>query len=71
MDTLLINGAECEPFLTADERMMLEHPDQVVKGAELAMNALGLNTTIIGIEQNKMSAVQTVENAAKGHRALQ
>ena len=70
VDTLLINGAECEPFLTADERMMLEHPDQVVKGAELAMNALGLNKTVIGIEQNKMSAVQTVENAAKGHRGI-
>ena len=71
VDTLLINGAECEPFLTADERMMLEHHDQVVSGAVVAMNALGLSKTIIGIEQNKPEAVRTMENAAQGQRGVE
>ncbi len=70
VDTLLINGAECEPYLTADERMMVEHPDQVVLGAELAMNALGIQKTIIGIEQNKMDAVQTIKDACKNCRGI-
>lgn len=50
--------------------MMVEHPDQVVLGAELAMNALGIQKTIIGIEQNKMDAVQTIKDACKNCRGI-
>ena len=65
VDTLIINGAECEPFLTADHRMMLEYPDEVLYGARAAMKVLGVKNVYIGIENNKKDAVESMQNAAR------
>jgi len=56
IDTLIINGCECEPMLTADYRLMLETPEDILKGAELARIASGAKKIIIGIEDNKKEA---------------
>ena len=66
VDTLIINGAECETFLTADYRLMLEHPGRIVDGARLSMRALGVDRCIIAIEDNKPEAIEAVRVA---HRA--
>lgn len=58
IDVVLINGAECEPYLTCDHRMMLEHGDGVVKGAKYIAKALNCQTVIIGIEENKPDAIE-------------
>lgn len=56
VDTLIINGCECEPMLTSDYRLMLEAPDDILKGAELARIATGAERIIVGIEDNKREA---------------
>ncbi len=53
IDTVIVNGCECEPLLTADHRIMLEHPDAVINGAELVRTATGARRIIVGIEDNK------------------
>jgi Na+-translocating ferredoxin:NAD+ oxidoreductase subunit C len=55
--TLIVNGAECEPYLTSDHRVMVEHPDRVHFGARIMMAALGVNRCVIGVESNKPDAV--------------
>lgn len=62
--TLIINAAECEPFITANHRMMLEHPDRILGGTEILMHALGLDRAIIGVEDNKMDAVKVLRGLA-------
>lgn len=57
VDTLILNGAECEPYITADHRLMVEQPEKVLAGGRVLMRALGLNKFIIGIEANKPDAV--------------
>lgn len=57
-DTIIINGAECEPYITADHRLMLEHGEKIIGGVRFIMKALGLNHAFIGVEDNKMNAVQ-------------
>ncbi len=58
VDTLVINGCECEPYLTCDHRIMLEQPEELMRGIRYAMQATGTNQAIIGIEDNKMDAVE-------------
>ena len=58
VDTVIINGCECEPMLTADHRIMLEYPDDVVKGAELVRIATGAQRIIVGIEDNKLDVYE-------------
>jgi electron transport complex protein RnfC len=64
IDILIINGCECEPMLTADYRLMLEHPEAVLKGAELARRAVGAQSTIVGIEDNKGEAADILRRQA-------
>ena len=54
VDTLVLNGAECEPYLSADHRLMLEHADQIISGARIIQKVLGIERVMIGIEDNKM-----------------
>jgi len=68
IDTLIVNGCECEPYLTADDRLMREIPDTVVSGALLSARALGADSIIIGIEANKPEAIESMRGAAKGTR---
>ena len=56
-EVLLINGVECEPYLTSDHRMMLEHGDELIVGTQLLMKVLNVNKAAIGIENNKPDAI--------------
>lgn len=58
IDTLIINGVECEPYLTADHRLMLEKPREIIVGVRILMKALGVSRAIIGIEDNKHDAIE-------------
>ncbi len=64
VDTIILNGAECEPYITADHRLMLERPEKVIQGGRVLMRALGLQKLIIGIEANKMDAVEALKAKA-------
>lgn len=59
--TVLINGCECEPFLTTDHRVMLEYPEDLIRGTKILMKALGAERAIIGTEENKMDAVAAIQ----------
>lgn len=65
IDLLIINGVECEPYLTTDHRLMLEHPKEVLEGAKIIMTMLGIKECHIGIEANKMDAVELLRKAAR------
>jgi electron transport complex protein RnfC len=65
---LLVNGAECEPYLTNDHRLMIERPDALLEGAEIVRQKLGAEETVIGIEANKPDAIETIrERIPEGH----
>ncbi|MDH5609722.1 MAG: electron transport complex subunit RsxC [Cyclobacteriaceae bacterium] len=64
VDTLIINGVECEPYLTADHRIMLEKPDEIMVGTQILMKALGVEKAIIGIENNKKDAIELLSRTA-------
>ena len=61
VDTLIVNSAECEPFITANHRMMLEHPERIVDGTRILMHALGLTHAFIAVEDNKPDAIETLK----------
>jgi Na+-translocating ferredoxin:NAD+ oxidoreductase subunit C len=58
---LIINGAECEPYLTSDYRLMIEKPEEVIIGAKIMMIALGVSKGYIGIEENKPEAIKKMK----------
>jgi electron transport complex protein RnfC len=62
----LVNGAECEPYLTTDHRIMVERALDVVRGAEIVAARLGVEETAFGVEMNKPDAVQALERALAG-----
>ena len=64
IDTVILNGAECEPFLSADHRVMLEEADAVLDGLRLAARIVGAQTLLIGVEDNKPDAVTSLQTAA-------
>lgn len=67
---VIINGAECEPWLTCDDRLMQEHPDEVVRGAGWLMKAVKVDTCYIGIEENKPEAIAAMTEAATHHKGV-
>lgn len=67
VNLLLVNGAECEPFLTADDRQMREHAPEIIEGLKIMMQALGVKKAIIGIEENKPEAIQSMSKAVDSH----
>ena len=66
--TLIVNAAECEPFITSDHRLMLEDAEDLIAGCQLVMKYIGLDEGIIGIEENKMDAIEHLDKllAEKG-----
>lgn len=66
IDVLILNGVECEPCLTADHRLMLEIPENIVLGARIMARILGIETIIIGIERNKPDAIDSMRRAVEG-----
>ena len=65
IDTIIINGCECEPILTSDFRLMLEYPEDILKGAEIVGQVTGAQRIIVGIENNKKDAFDVLKNATK------
>lgn len=67
---LIINAAECEPYLTSDYRVMLEHPEEVCVGASILRKALGVPNAYIGIETNKPDAIKLMTETAKKYEGI-
>jgi Na+-translocating ferredoxin:NAD+ oxidoreductase subunit C len=61
--TLVVNGCECEPYLTCDHRIMVEHADDLVRGIGYVMRALGARQAVIGVEDNKLDAVEAIRSS--------
>lgn len=61
VDTLVVNGAECEPYLTCDYRIMIERTDEIARGARYFAKALGVKNIVLGIEANKPAAIAAFE----------
>ncbi|MFA6470637.1 MAG: electron transport complex subunit RsxC [Candidatus Latescibacterota bacterium] len=66
IDTVIINGVECEPYATCDHRLMLEHPESIVGGLKIIMKILGCSRGFVGIERNKPDAIKVMKEAVKG-----
>lgn len=66
IDTIILNGCECEPVLTADYRLMMEYPEEILKGAELVRIATGAKRIIVGIENNKRDAFEIFRSQNPG-----
>ncbi|MFA6172373.1 MAG: electron transport complex subunit RsxC [Kiritimatiellales bacterium] len=67
VDTLILNGAECEPYLTADHRLMLEQTEDVLLGAAILARILSLKTAVIGVEANKPDAISKLNAFASNY----
>ena len=65
IDTVILNGAECEPYLTCDQRLMIENPKEILKGMEVILKILGAKNAYIAIEDNKQSAIYAMEKAIR------
>jgi electron transport complex protein RnfC len=65
VDTLILNGAECEPYLTTDHRLMIERPDEIIEGAKILMSILGIKECYIGIEANKGNAIKILRKSVE------
>ncbi|MEZ2413397.1 electron transport complex subunit RsxC [Muriicola sp. E247] len=71
LDCLIVNGVECEPFLTADHRLMLEKGREILVGIRILMYALQIDRAIIGIENNKKDAIDLFRNLTSGASGIQ
>ena len=69
--TLVINAAECEPFISCDDMLMRERADEIVKGITIAQYLLGAENVIIGIEDNKPEAAKAMQAAINDHASMQ
>lgn len=70
-EVLLINGVECEPYLTADHRLMLEKGEEVLIGTKLLMMALGVTKAYVGIENNKPDAIGHLKEIASAYEGIE
>ena len=66
IDTFILNGAECEPYLTADHRLMLEKANEIIAGMEIAMKALKVDSGFVAIEENKPDAINLFKGLVDG-----
>ena len=67
IDTLIINGAECEPYITCDDRLMRERPEQVISGVEIIQHAIQARQCLIAIEDNKPEAIAALKHILMEH----
>src|SRR5665647_1039909 len=67
---LLINGVECEPYLTSDHRLMMEKGREIMVGITILMKALHVNKAMIGIENNKQDAIQQMSSLASEFQGI-
>ncbi|HES59283.1 MAG TPA: electron transport complex subunit RsxC, partial [Caldithrix sp.] len=70
IDALIINGAECEPYITSDHRIMLERAEEMIKGILILQHLFDGVPIYIGIERNKPDAIETLEKAVKDHEKI-
>jgi len=70
IDLLVLNGAECEPYLTADHRLMLEHAEGILEGADLFARVLGVQRVIVAIEKNKPDAIEAMRGAVRERKGF-
>ncbi len=70
-DALIINGVECEPYLTSDHRTMLEHGEELVVGVSILMKAIGVDRAFIGIENNKPDAIAHLSKIVKEYHGVE
>ena len=68
---VIINAVECEPYLTADHRLMLEHADEILVGVTLLLKAVSVNKAFIGIENNKPDAISLITEKAKAYQGIE
>ncbi|MFW5974643.1 MAG: electron transport complex subunit RsxC [Bacteroidota bacterium] len=68
---LIINGVECEPYLTADHRVMLERTEELLVGVEILKRGLGVKKAIIGVENNKPDAIEKLQEVAQSHENIE
>lgn len=71
IDYLIINGAECEPYLTSDYRLMLEKPEEIILGIQAILKILPNARAVIGIEANKPEAINTMATVAKADSRIE
>ena len=71
IDTILLNGIECEPFVTADHRTLLEYADEIIQGLKYFMLASGAAKGIIGIEDNKPDAIELMQKKVAGEANIE
>ncbi|MGL5346067.1 MAG: electron transport complex subunit RsxC [Peptostreptococcaceae bacterium] len=71
IDVVILNGAECEPYLTADHRLMLENPKDVVYGLKVLMKALNVTKGYIGIEVNKPDALESIKKESQKYNDIE
>lgn len=71
IDCLIINGVECEPYLTCDHRLMLERAEEIIVGVEILLKALNLNRAVIGIENNKKDAIANFKKITDNNDKIQ
>lgn len=70
-DILILNGAECEPYLTSDYRIMLERGEEIVIGAEIMKLVLGVPRVVIGIEENKPETIENLGKIVRSHEGIE
>ena len=70
-ETLIINAVECEPYLTSDHRLMLEHGEEVLIGVKILMHALGVAKAYVGIENNKPDAIDNLKRLAASFEGIE
>lgn len=71
IDTIIINGAECEPYITADYRYMMEIPEQLISGLKLILTLFPKAKGVIGIEDNKPDAIAKMQELCKGESRIE
>lgn len=71
VDTVILNGAECEPYLTGDYRLMIEKPREIIEGLVILMKVLAVSRGFVGIEDNKPEALAAMKKAAGDSRTIE
>jgi len=71
IELVILNGSECEPYLTSDYRLMIEYPEEIIYGMKVIMKILGVSQGYIAIEDNKPEAIESMKDAAQYHDGIQ
>jgi len=70
-ECVVINGAECEPYLTSDHALMLEHAEEILIGVTILMKAMKVSKAFVGIESNKSDAIAKMQEAARNYKGVE